>query len=271
MQIILISLGVLCLIAVFAAVILFIVAKNFNVEEDKRIGIIAEILPGANCGGCGFPGCRGLAEAICKANSLEGKYCPVGGGATMEKIAPILGIKTIIEQPKIAVVRCNGTKINASRDVDFDGLQSCRFSYNLYTGITGCPHGCVGLGDCIRSCQFDAIHINEETRLPVVHEEKCVAFGKCAFTFQRGVNQLRYKGHQNHRIWVQCVNKEKGALARKHCKVACIACGKCQKECQFGAITVDNNVAYIDYTKCKLCRKCVAVCPTGAIQDNFKF
>jgi Na+-translocating ferredoxin:NAD+ oxidoreductase RNF subunit RnfB len=270
MQIVLISLGILFTIAALAAVILFVVAKKFYVKEDERIDVIAEILPGANCGGCGFPGCRGLAEAICKANSLEGKFCPVGGAATMEKIAPILGVEPVTEKPKVAVVRCNGSKINSPRNIEFDGLQSCRFSYNLYTGVNCCPNGCVGLGDCTRLCQFDAIHICEETGLPVVDEEKCVACGKCADVCPRGVIQLRYRGPKDRKIWVQCVNKEQGALARKHCKVACIACGKCQKECQFGAITIDNNVAYIDFIKCRLCRKCVAVCPTTAIKElNF--
>jgi Na+-translocating ferredoxin:NAD+ oxidoreductase RNF subunit RnfB len=270
MQLIYISVGILVIIAALAAVILFVVAKKFHVEEDPRIDEVAELLPGANCGGCGYAGCRALAEAICKAGNFEGKFCPVGGAVVMEQIAPIIGAKTIAVAPKVAVVRCNGTKINSPRNVDFDGLSSCRFSFNLYTGVTGCPHGCVGLGDCTRSCQFDAIHLDEESGLPIVDEEKCVACGTCVKVCPRGVIQLRDKGKDNHRIWVRCVNKEKGALAKKHCSATCIGCGKCMKECQYGAINLDNNVAYIDFNKCRLCRKCVSACPTGAIAEvNF--
>jgi ferredoxin len=132
-------------------------------------------------------------------------------------------------------------------------------------GETACGFGCLGCGDCVNACQFDAIHVNPETGLPEVDDEKCVACGACVKACPRNIIELRKKGPKGRRVFVSCVNKDKGPVAMKACKAACIGCGKCAKECPFGAITVENNVSYIDHTKCRLCRKCVAVCPTGSI------
>ncbi|MCL2682064.1 MAG: RnfABCDGE type electron transport complex subunit B [Bacteroidales bacterium] len=270
MNIIIMSFVILAALAAIAAITVYIVAKKFYVEEDPRIDMVNELLPGVNCGGCGFPGCRAFAEAIIKQGSLDGLNCPVGGADCMKSIAPVLGVEVIVEDPKIAVVRCSGSKVNSPRTVDYEGFQSCRFSFNLYTGVTGCPRGCVGLGSCVQSCQFDAMYIDEETGLPVIIDDKCVACGACVTTCPRGVIQLRLKGKKDRRIFVSCINKEKGALGKKHCSVVCIACAKCQKACPFGAITIHNNLAYIDHTKCKLCRKCAPECPTNAIHEvNF--
>ena len=268
MNIIILSFAVLAALAALSAVVLYVVAKKFHVEEDPRIDAINELLPGANCGGCGFPGCRGFAEAIVKKGSLEGFNCPVGGDC-MQNIAPIMGVEAVAEEPKIAVVRCSGDKVKSPRTVHYEGLQNCRFASNMYTGMSGCPNGCLSLGDCVRSCKFDAIHIDEETGLPVVTDQ-CVGCGVCITACPRGVIELRLKGKKDRRIFVSCVNKEKGALGKKHCSVVCIGCAKCQKVCTFDAITIQNNLAYIDYTKCKLCRKCVPECPTNAIHElNF--
>lgn len=269
-NVILLSFIALAAIAAIASIILYVVAKKFHVEEDARIDVIAELLPGANCGGCGYAGCRNFAEAIVKQGNLEGLLCPVGGADCMQSIAPVLGVEAIVEEPKIAVVCCSGSKANSPQTVDFEGFQSCRLSSNLYTGVSGCPQGCVGLGDCVRACQFGALQMDEETGLPIVNSEQCGACGACVKACPRGVIQLRYKGKKDRRIFVSCINKEKGALGKKHCSVVCIGCGKCQKACAFDAITVQNNLAYIDHTKCKLCRKCAAECPTGAILEvNF--
>lgn len=268
-EVILYSLVSLAGIGSVMAVVLYFVAQKFKVIEDPRIDDVEASLPGANCGGCGFAGCRNFAEAIVKNESLEGLNCPVGGSATMTVVAEIMGLAADASEPKIAVVRCNGSRSHAPAKVVLDGVSSCAFAHSLFSGESGCPNGCLGLGDCVTSCQFDAIHIDPQTGLPVVNE-KCVACGACVKACPRGVIELRNKGKKDRRIFVSCINTEKGAVAKKNCEVACIGCGKCVKVCPFEAITLSNNLAYIDFEKCKLCRKCVAECPTGAIHElNF--
>lgn len=270
MSTIVITIISLCAIGIVSAVILYFVAQKFKVEEDPRIDIVEGLLPGANCGGCGYPGCRGLAEAAVKSETMEGIICPVGGAETMNKIATALGREVKAEAPKIAVIRCNGTCENRPRTNVYDGARSCAVEHSLYVGDTACAYGCLGCGDCVTSCQFDAIHMDQVTQLPIIAADKCVACGACVKVCPRNIIELRNKGPKDRRIYVSCVNKDKGSIARKACKVACIGCGKCAKECPFEAITVTNNLAYIDFTKCRLCRKCVGVCPTGAIHEvNF--
>lgn len=259
----------LCAIGIASAVILYFVAQKFKVEEDPRIDTVESILPGANCGGCGKPGCRGFAEATVKATSLDGLFCPVGGAETMTKVAAALGMEVTVQTPQIAVVRCNGTCDHRQRTSQYDGYKSCAIEHSLYRGETDCTFGCLGCGDCVTACPFDAIHM-DENGLPVVSEEKCVACGACVKACPRNIIELRNKGVKGRRVFVCCVNKDKGNIARKACTAACIGCGKCVKECPFEAITLENNLAYIDFRKCRLCRKCVSVCPTHAIHEvNF--
>lgn len=262
---IIISLLVLGVTGLVAAVLLYVIAQKFKVEEDPRIDAVQEVLPGANCGGCGFAGCRALAEACAKAETLDGLLCPVGGAPVMEKVGTILGLAAVATEPKVAVVRCNGTCEARPHTSQYDGAHTCQIQHNLYVGETACPFGCLGCGDCVAACAFDALHIDEATGLPVVDEDKCTACGKCTKACPRNIIELRKKGPKNRRVTVLCVNKDKGPAARKACLNACIGCGKCQKECAFEAIIVENNVAYIDFNKCRLCRKCETVCPTGAI------
>lgn len=188
----------------------------------------------------------------------------------MSQVASILGMEAGSAEPMVAVVRCNGTCAARPRVNQYDGVQSCAIASTLYGGETGCSFGCLGYGDCVSVCNFDAIHINPETGLAEVDEEKCTSCGACVKACPKSIIELRKKGPKSRRIFVSCVNKDKGGVAKKACANACIGCGKCAKECPFEAITVENNLAYIDYTKCRLCRKCVAVCPTGAIHElNF--
>ena len=268
MSFILSAVIVLGCIALVAAVILYVCSKKFAVKEDPRIAQVTEVLPGANCGGCGFPGCSGMADALVKgadAGSLEGLNCPVGGADVMGKVADLLGMAIANSDPMVAVVRCNGTCELRPRIASYDGLKTCTAMNACGAGETGCGFGCLGCGDCVGACQFDAIHINPETGLPEVDEEKCTACGACTKACPRNIIELRKKGPKGRRIFVSCVNKDKGAVAMKACKSACIGCGKCLKECKFEAITIENNLSYIDFTKCRMCKKCVDACPTKAI------
>ena len=270
MNLIISSIIVLGIIGLASAVILYFVAQKFKVEEDSRIDVVTELLPGANCGGCGFPGCRGFAEACVKAETLDNLLCPVGGLPVMCKVSEALGQAVCQAMPKIAVVRCNGSCANRPRSNKFDGARNCKIAAQLYAGETNCSYGCFGYGDCVDACKFDAITINPETGLPVVNEDKCTACGACVKACPKKVIELRNKGPKGRRVFVSCVNKDKGGVARKACSAACIGCGKCQKVCPFGAIKVENNLAYIDFELCRSCRKCVNECPTGAIHDvNF--
>ena len=271
MNIIVISLLTLLAVGSVSAIILYFVAKKFVVEEDPRIDEIEAVLAGANCGGCGYPGCRNFATACVKSDSLDKLLCPVGGASTMEQIADMLGMKAPVGEPKIAVVRCDGDCNHRPRNNHYDGVKSCAIAHNLYTGETGCSFGCLGWGDCELSCKFDAIHINPETLLPVVDEDKCTACGACVKACPKMLIELRKKGPNSHRIYVSCMNKEKGSTTIKHCSVGCIACSKCTKVCEFDAITVSqHHLAYIDDNKCTLCGKCVEVCPTSAIVEKNK-
>lgn len=257
-----ISLGAIGLVA---AVILYVASKRFAVDEDPRIAQVAEALPQANCGGCGYPGCSGFAKACVSAGSLEGKLCPVGGQPTMDKVAAILGLERVVAEPEVAVVRCNGTCENRPRLTLYDGVRSCAVAHATYGGETGCTFGCLGCGDCAGACRFGALRMNPETGLPEVDEERCTACGACVKACPRNIIEIRPKGRNSRRVYVRCVNKDKGAAARKACTAACIGCGKCVKACPFEAVTLKDNLAYIDPAKCKACRKCELECPQGAI------
>ncbi len=257
-------------LGLIAAVILYFVAQKFKVFEDPRIDQVEEALPAANCGGCGFAGCRNFAEALVKAETFDGLNCPVGGAETMARVAEILGKTAPEVEPKVAVLRCNGTPEFRARTTIYDGAADCTIAHNLYGGETGCAYGCLGLGECVDACDFEAMYMDKETGLPHIIDDNCVACGACVEACPRNIIELRKKAKKDRKIYVSCVNEDKGGPARKACKVACIGCGKCEKVCKFDAITIENNLAFIDSDKCKLCRKCFAECPTGAIHElNF--
>lgn len=262
------ALVVLGVIALLAAVVLFVCSKRFAVEEDPRLGEVAALLPQANCGGCGFAGCSGMAAALVKAadgGSLEGLTCPVGGADTMQKIAAVLGMAAGAEEKRIAVVRCQGDCSRRKQVAVYDGLHTCRAMNACSMGETECGYGCLGCGDCADACSFGGIRINPESHLPEVDPSLCTACGACAKACPRGIIELRPRGPKDRRVYVACMNRDRGPAAVKACDVSCIACGKCERECSFEAVTVVGNVAYIDPHKCRMCRKCEKACPRHAI------
>lgn len=264
------TIATLSVIGSSAAVILYFVARKFHVDEDPRIDEVEDALPSANCGACGYAGCRAFAEACVKAEDLKDFYCPVGGEETMNRVAEILGLEPVKRESQIAFIRCNGTCDHRPGTSHYDGASTCAIEAQLYSGETDCQWGCLGHGDCFDACDFDAIELRTEKGVPLVIDDNCVACGACVEACPRDLIELRKKFPKKRKVVVACMNKDKGGVARKACKVACIGCGKCQKACPFDAITLENNLAYIDPDKCRLCRKCVPVCPTGAILElNF--
>ncbi len=248
------AIGLLCAIMLVAASTLFAAPENEKTAE------IRDLLPGANCGACGYTGCDGYAKALATDPSVETNLCIPGGDSCAADIAAALGVEAqdVIEQ--VAVVHCNGNCENAPLAADFEGTMSCKSAKQAYGGPRACAYGCLGYGDCAAVCLYDAIRVING--VAVVDPKRCTGCGLCSKVCPNSiisvVNALRT-------VHVQCSNKEKGAIARKQCKTACIGCMKCEKTCPHDAVHVENNLARIDYDKCTSCGVCEEVCPTGAI------
>ncbi len=242
-----------------AGILLTVASVFFRVETDPTQEKIAEVLPGANCGGCGFAGCADYAEAIASGRA-EPNLCKPGGADTAVKIGEILGKAVSVSEPEVMVVHCSGDCKSSRAFFDFGGITTCAGAKACYGGTGLCSFGCLGLGDCAAVCEENAICIQDG--LARVIPERCAACGKCAKVCPNGLLSLRPK---NKTIAVTCSSRDSGKATKAACDKGCIGCKLCEKKCPEGAITVQNFHAVIDYSKCTGCGTCASACPTKAV------
>ncbi len=249
--------------ALIFGLILTYAAKVFAVPHDPRHDAVRDALPGANCAGCGYPGCDGCAEAIV-AGRANVDACPVGGANVSARIAEIMGTTHEgTSSRRIACVRCQGDAEKAKTKFDYTGIPDCVAASTVNDGFKACRFACLGLGTCVRACRFDAIHVDPVRKIAVVDREKCTGCGACVSVCPRDVITMR---RADEPITVLCRNTGKGKQVMDVCKAGCIACGKCARTCEYGAITMGkDNLPVIDHGKCIKCMKCVECCPTGVI------
>lgn len=244
-------------------VILAIASKVFEVKTDERVEKVLEILPGANCGGCGYAGCAALAEAIVKGDA-PANACNAMTKEKANAICAIIGVDSAVEKERRrAQVMCSGTGDVAKKKYIYEGVQDCIAAAALAGGDRLCPNGCVGLGTCVSSCKFGAISIKDG--VAVVDSKKCVACGVCVGACPKKIIKL-VPFNSSH--WVGCASHDKGNITRTYCDVGCIGCKLCEKNCPSGAIKVDDSVAVIDYSLCTDCGKCVEACPRKIIHSS---
>jgi Na+-translocating ferredoxin:NAD+ oxidoreductase RNF subunit RnfB len=251
-------------IALASALVLYFVSNKFSVEENPKIDEVEALLPGINCGACGKAGCHDFATACVDSTyeSFLNLFCPVGSNSTMADVANALGYETSEKEATVAVFKCQGTCENAPDKITYTGLGSCRLASLVSVGKSGCPNGCLRFGDCASICRFDALHIDPAAGIPVIDENKCTSCMACVNICPRKLFEIRPK-HQ--KLYVACSNKQKGTIARKNCKTACIACMKCTKITS--EVKVENNLSYIPPTidPSQYGKALAETCPTKAI------
>ena len=248
-------------IGLIAGLLLAVLSKIMAVPVDEKAAAVEEVLPGANCGACGFSGCAGYAAALSAGKTKETGLCAPGGNAVSAQIADLMGLAAANVEPMSAVVFCNGTNEHANKKMIYEGVESCKMAAQLFGGEKTCVYGCVGLGDCVEVCPYDAIKICDG--VAVVSAELCRACKRCVNVCPKHIIALAPKSRPA--AAVLCRNHEKGAKTKKACTTGCIGCTKCVRACPEGAISMDNNVAVVDFTKCTACGACGEGCPTGAI------
>lgn len=221
---------------------LVVANQKLHVDEDPRIGQITTLLPGANCGGCGLPGCGSFAENLVN-DKIVISGCPVCDDDAREEIANIMGVETVKGEKIVARVLCRGGKYESALKGEYLGIESCTAAHITGGGDKLCLFGCLGYGECVGSCPFDALHMSENG-LPLVDEEKCTGCGNCEEACPRGVIEM----HSNsHTLFVACKNEDSPKDSRKVCIKACVGCGLCVRGVEEGLMTMKSNLARIDY------------------------
>lgn len=244
----------------FIGVFLGIAGIKFAVEVDEKEVAVREALPGNNCGGCGFPGCDGLAAAIAKGEAPV-NACPVGGETAANEIAAIMGQEVGETVREVAFVKCGGTCEIAKDNYEYTGVQDCEMmAFVPSGGAKKCDYGCLGFGSCVKACPFDAIHIIDG--IAVVDKEACKACGKCIAKCPKHLIELV---PYEQKTFVNCSSHAKGKAVTNSCDIGCIGCKKCEKTCTHDAIKVTDFVAHVDYSKCTNCGECKDVCPRNVI------
>jgi electron transport complex protein RnfB len=254
--------GVLAAIGLLLGLGLAFAAKKLAVPKDSRVEQIEALLPGANCGACGAPGCSSFAEAVVRGDS-PANGCPATSPSVIAEIAGILGVEVDVSVRRIALVHCNGG-FSATEAFEYHGPAKCASSHLVMGGQKTCRWGCMGFGDCIEACPFDAIDFGEHG-VPVVNRDKCTGCNRCVEVCPKDIIELWPEDRQ---VVVACNNRDKGGVARKGCSVACIGCGKCAKACPVDAVKIDTFLARIEPDTCINCGLCAVECPTGSILDN---
>ena len=258
---ILTAFAVVVAIGLFMGILLALVSRFFGVEESQKLKDVRACLPGVNCGACGYKGCDDYAAALAEGEAKP-NLCVPGAVDTANALGDVLGIA--VEAPKdvVAFVHCNGHCEATSQKASYDGISTCRAASMLYGGPEACRYGCLGFGDCAAACPANAICVKDG--IAHVDTSRCLGCGLCAATCPKKIITMV---PQETKAVVMCNNKDKGADARKACKNACIGCKKCERTCPNGAISVQNNIAVIDYEKCTHCGTCVDGCPTGCLKS----
>jgi Na+-translocating ferredoxin:NAD+ oxidoreductase RNF subunit RnfB len=236
--------------------------KAFASEADERIELICGVLPMANCGGCGFAGCKTLAEAIVEGNAKT-NACPVCTDEMCGEIAVIMGEQALASTRYRAQVMCSGTNDLARAKYEYDGIYDCIGANRLAWGSKACPNGCLGLGTCAKNCKFGAIKIING--VAAVDYEKCTACGACVAACPKMIIKL-IPFNATH--WVGCMSVDKGAITKRNCDIGCVACRLCEKKCPTGAIKVNDFCAVVEYEGCTRCGACVESCPRRVIWSD---